>query len=74
MMFRLLRVAKVNGLLDFSNGGFLVKVSITMLIHFLFQDMDYVNGTEDYGAGDWQQQDHPQVQALITWQVLDLLG
>ena len=45
-----------------------------MIIHFLFQDMDYVNGTEDYGAGDWQHQDHPQVQALITWQVLDLLG
>jgi len=29
--------------------------------------MDYVNGTEDYGPGDWQHQGHPQVQELITW-------
>jgi len=34
---------------------------------FIFQDVDYGNSTDDYGAGDWQQQEQPQVQALITW-------
>ena len=33
-----------------------------------FQDVDYtMNGTDDYGANEWEHQDQPQVQALITW-------
>ena len=32
------------------------------------QDVDYtINGTDDYGANEWEHQDQPQVQALITW-------
>ena len=43
------------------------KCHPNIVIVFL-QDVDYtINGTDDYGANEWEHQDQPQVQALITW-------